>query len=245
MLDMKILANAKGDSYFIKDSSKDYHCKEGVIFKEDLQKPDGSIIKSKLGKEFSVFTPSFYDLYRKISRLAQIIPLKDVGMIIAECGIGKNTVVFDAGSGSGGTSLFIANIAKKVSTFDIREDHLNIVKKNIEFLDLKNITAKLHDIYRSSPDKNADVFILDVPEPWLALENAKDSIKVGGFIVSYSPSIPQAADFVNAVLKDSSLTHLKTVEMIQREWEVNGRKVRPTTAPVGHSGFISFIRRIS
>ncbi|MBI2142611.1 SAM-dependent methyltransferase, partial [Candidatus Woesearchaeota archaeon] len=31
---------------------------------------------------------------------------------------------------------------------------------------------------------------------------------------------------------------------IERQWEVSERKVRPKSAAIGHSGFISFARKI-
>ncbi|MBI4176564.1 MAG: hypothetical protein HY518_05140 [Candidatus Aenigmarchaeota archaeon] len=89
-----------------------------------------------------------------------------------------------------------------------------------------------------------DAVTLDVPEPWKALPHAAAALKAGGFLVSYSPSVPQAADFVNAVLGDASFVHIKTFEIIEREWEISGRKVRPVTAAIGHSGFISIVRKL-
>ena len=86
--------------------------------------------------------------------------------------------------------------------------------------------------------------ILDLPEPWLAIPSAKKALKVGGFLVSYSPSVPQMMDFVNAINKDENFTHIKASEIIEREWEIDGRKVRPRSQQIGHSGFISFARRI-
>ena len=62
--------------------------------------------------------------------------------------------------------------------------------------------------------------------------------------MSYSPSVPQMMDFANAVNKDENFAHVKTSEILEREWEIDGRKVRPRSQQIGHSGFISFARRI-
>ena len=64
-------------------------------------------------------------------------------------------------------------------------------------------------------------------------------------MVSYSPSIPQVIDFVNAVRKNESFVYLKTVEIIEREWEVEERRVRPKSKGIGHSGFLSFARKVT
>ena len=53
------------------------------------------------------------------------------------------------------------------------------------------------------------------------------------------------SDIVNAVRKNDSLAHIKTVELIEREWEAEERKVRPKSKGIGHSGFLSFARKVS
>ena len=258
----KVLIN-KQDKFLVKDQDKDFHTKYGFFKKEDLKKTGSNII-SNTGKEFTVFNPYFIDLYRKIKRDAQIIPLKDIGLIVAETGIDNNSKVVDAGAGSGALCCFLANIAKEVTTYEIREDFIKIVEHNIDFLDLKNtkksvkqisgvpeiqrisehVKIKNKNIYDGIDEKNVDLVLLDLPEPWKAIDAAKKALKIGGFLVSYSPSIPQSADFVNEINKDKNFIHIKTSEIIEREWEIDGRKVRPRSQAIGHSGFISFARRI-
>ena len=150
----------------------------------------------------------------------------------------------DAGSGSGALCCFLANIVKEVTTYEIRGDFIEIVKKNIEFLGLKNIEIKNKSIYEGIDEKNIDLIVLDLPEPWKAIDAAKNGLKIGGFLVSYSPSIPQNMDFINKINKDEDFVHIKTSEVIERTWEIDGRKVRPRSQQIGHSGFISFARRI-
>ena len=242
----KVLITRQGRKFYAKNLDEDLHTQYGFIKKEDLKKAkEGDLLKSNTSKEFFVFNPSFIDLYRKIKRDAQIIPLKDIGYIIAETGISKESKVLDAGSGSGALACFLASIAKEVVTYEIRDDFMEIVKSNIEFLNLKNIKIKKKNIYEEIEDKNVDVAILDVPEPWKALANCAKALKPGGFLVSYSPSVPQVADFVNELRKNDNFVYLKTAEIIEREWEVEERKVRPKSSAIGHSGFISFARKVT
>ena len=125
----KVLITDQGKNSLLKALMKDLHTQYGFVKKEDLKAAkDGSVVKSNTGKEFFVFEPSFIDVYRKIKRDAQIIPLKDVGYIIAETGINKESRILDAGAGSGALSCFLAGIAKEVITYDIREDFIKIVK---------------------------------------------------------------------------------------------------------------------
>ncbi|MBI2656191.1 methyltransferase domain-containing protein [Candidatus Woesearchaeota archaeon] len=241
----KVLITKQGKKFYAKNLDGDLHTQYGFIKKEDLKKAkEGSLLKSNTSKEFFIFSPFFIDLYRKIKRDAQIIPLKDIGLIIAEAGINKESKVLDAGSGSGALACFLASIAKEVATYEIREDFIEIVKSNLEFLGLKNVKIRNKDIYKEIEDKNIDAIILDVPEPWLAIENCSKALKPGGFLVSYSPSVPQVIDFVNAARKNESFVYLKTIEIIEREWEVEERRVRPKSKGIGHSGFLSFARKV-
>lgn len=232
----------KEREYFIKDISKDFHTEKGIV-KKSLLKKNGEI-KTEKNEEFSLMDADYIDLYKRIKRIAQIIPRKDIGRIISETGIGKNSIIVDSGSGSGGLSLFLANIAKKVTTYDIKQEHVDLVNENIKFLGLKNVKSKLHNIYEGIKEKNIDVITLDLPEPWKVIPHAKKALKLGGFLVSYSPCIPQVADFVNEIKNHNEFIHVKTIEIIEREWEVSGRKVRPKSKMMGHSGFLTFIRKI-
>ena len=241
----KVLLTRQGRKFFVKDPDRDVHTQYGFVRKDDIKKAkDGDGLRSNTNKEFFVFSAQFIDIYRKIKRDAQIIPLKDIGLIIAETGINKKSRILDAGSGSGALSCFLAAISKEVITYEIRQDFIDIVKANIDFLGLKNIKIKKVDIYENIDDKNFDLITLDLPEPWKALDNCSRALKPGGFLVSYSPSVPQVSDFVNAIRKNENFVYLKTSEIIEREWEVEERKVRPKSAAIGHSGFLSFARKI-
>jgi len=249
MVNEKILA-VKGNNripqqeYFIRDSEKDFHTQYGFIKASDMKKTDGSRVKSSKEKEYFVFSPGFIDFYRRIKRYTQIIPLKDIGFIISNTGIGKNSVVIEAGCGSGGFSCFISRLVKKITSYDVDDKSIETIKENMKYLGIKNISVKKINIYEKTEDKNADLFLLDVPEPWRAVENASKSLKAGGFLAIYTPSISQMQGAMNEIEKHENLMPLKTVEIVEREWKVEGQIVRPISKSNIHSGFISLIRKI-
>ncbi|MDP2750211.1 MAG: rRNA adenine N-6-methyltransferase family protein [Nanoarchaeota archaeon] len=234
---------AFGDKWFyVKDLEQDYHSQYGYIKKEDLAKKSG-IVKTNTGKELTIFTPSFIDSYRKIKRGPQIISLKDLGLIITQTGINRTSKVLDAGAGSGAVACMLGNLVKQVVTYEIRDDFAEIVSQNIKYLGLKNVLLKKKNIYEGIDEKNLDLIILDLPEPW-NVPDIEKALKIGGFIVSYSPTVPQAMDFVNKISKNENFVHFKTVELIERDWEIIERKVRPMSRMIGHTGFLSFVRRV-
>ncbi len=237
----RVLVSENGNFYYVKSLEQDFHTKEGFIKKEDLQK---SQIISNLNVKFFSFQASFPDVYKKIKRLPQIIPLKDLGFIAAEVGLGKESIIVDAGAGSGAASLFFANIAKEVFTYEIRMDFIEGVEKNIESTKTSNLTIKAKSIYNGIDEKNVDLVMLDLPEPWHAIQHGFDALKSGGFLVSYSPTMPQVQDVVDKINGIEGIIVTKVVEISEREWEVNQRKVRPRSQAIGHSGFIVVARKV-
>ncbi len=234
---------AKAKQYFITDLSKDVHTLYGVISKADLSKPSGSVIKSDSGKEFIVLDASFIDKFKRLRKLPQTIPLKDIGIILAETGLNKDSVVVDGGLGSGALAGALAHVAKSVTSYEIRDDCIKIAEANLKQLGV-SITIKKKSLYDGIDEKDVDVVTVDVPEPWKVVAHAAKALKVGGFLVNYSPNTTQVQEFVNELQKHDSLIHLKTLEIIERLWKVEGRIVHPKGTDIGHSGFISFVRKV-
>lgn len=239
VVDSRRIVLSKFEKHMV-DSTKDFHTQYGVIKKCDFKKK--SIMVGK--EEFFILEPSFIDYYKQIRRLAQIISLKDIGSIITNTGINRDSVVMDAGTGSAGLACFLAKIVKKVVSYDINDEHVVIAKSNIKNLGIKNIELKKGDVFKPAQikEKDMDVFVLDVTEPWKGVKTAEKVLKKGGFLVSYSPNINQVERFVKA-LSDKFL-YEKTVEIIEREWTVKDLVLRPRMKDLGHTGFLSFARII-
>lgn len=239
---MKIVTTEDNQSFIFKN--QDLHTKWGFIRKEEIEKAkSGDALETNKGKKMIVLEAEFIDLYKKIKRGAQIMLPKDISTIIGECGINKNSRVLDCGAGSGGNSCFIASIAKKVYSYEIRADHTKIAQRNADFLGLKNITIKNQDIVEGIKEKDLDVVILDMPEPWTAIDVAKKALKPGGFVVSYSPQITQVSRFVEGINETEGMSYQKTLEIIEREWEVDSKKLRPKFKMLGHTAFLTFSRK--
>jgi tRNA (adenine57-N1/adenine58-N1)-methyltransferase len=239
---MKLLITKENHRFIVKEGS-DMHTNYGMIKAADITNAkNGDTIKSNKGTEFFVMDAEFIDMYARIKRMPQIIPRKDIGLIITEIGLNKDTIVLETGSGSGALGCFLAKICKKVYSYELREDFYNVVKANIEMLGIKNMVLKNKDARLGFSEKNVDAILLDLPAPWEVMESVNKTLKVGGFLVNYSPTIPQVMDFVSNLGDRYSI--IKTSEIIEREWEIIERKVRPLSQQIGHSGFLTFTRKI-
>ncbi|MBW3019448.1 methyltransferase domain-containing protein [Candidatus Woesearchaeota archaeon] len=229
--------------YYVENLNKDFQTAYGIISKKDLNAESGTIVKTDRGKEFIVLDPGYTDEYKELKKLPQTVPLKDIGLIIAETGLDKNSTVVDAGLGSAALAISLARVCKKVTSYEIREDFIKQAKENIDRMGLTNITVKNENI-SGIKEKNLDLVTLDLGEPWKVVENAAKALKVGGYLVCYAINVPQVEEFVSAVKKNKQLFYEKTVEIIERQWQIEDRKVRPKTVAIGHSGFVTFARKI-
>ncbi len=228
------------EEYFI-PVNKDFHG-NGFVVKQDLLEKNGFF---SVGKDsFAVFPGSFNDFFRNIKRKAQIITPKDLGSIIAYTGIGSDSVVMDAGSGSGSSACFLSRFAGKVFSFDVNEENLAVARKNASFLGLDNVFFEEKDVYDEDSFKEGfcNVFLLDVPEPSKAVGTAKKVLKQGGFFVVYAPHISQVQEVVKVLPKNFVVQ--KTIEVIERDWNVSEKSLRPATKDFGHTGFLCFIRKV-
>ena len=235
---------AKEIFYYLSNLDQDAQTPLGSIKKKDLKKKPGSSVKSSQGKEFVLLDTNFIDDLKHIKRLPQTMPLKDIGLIVTTTGINKDSVIVDAGAGSGFLACYLAHLCKKVVTYDVNDKHLAISKENAAFLGLKNITIKKGSIYDKIPEKNADLVVLDVPEPEKAVNTAANALKIGGHVVAYTIHATQLLNFVNAILQDKRFLLVKSSELMERLWKAEKTMVRPKIIPLGHSGFLTFARKI-
>ncbi len=184
----------------------------------------------------------FLEKLKKIRRGPAIILQKDVGVILANTNIDKNSIVLDAGSGCGVLTANLARFVKKVYSYDNRKEFLEIASENIKKFRLRDVVFKNKDVFDKIDEKNLDLITLDIKDSWKALGNCKKSLKKYGELVVYLPNITQVHEFVNKLDKNFKLE--KVIENIQREWVVDERRARPENIGILHTGFLVFVKKI-
>jgi len=222
--------------------SGDLHTNFGLVKEGDIKKSKGRA-KSNKGKEFIVLEPNFPDLIKFMKRGPQMPLVKDIAVILYYSGIGKESKVLDAGTGSGLLDISLSRIAKSVVSYEVKEAVFKLAKKNVESFKLDNVRLKNKDIYEGISEKSLDLITLDLAEPWKALKHAFNALKKGGSLVTYLPSIKQVMQLVSEARKNN-LVVMKTVEVLEREWIVKERVVRPCNDMYGHTAFLTFLRKL-
>jgi tRNA (adenine57-N1/adenine58-N1)-methyltransferase len=208
---------------------------------------DGSRI-SLVGKEYFVFRPGTVELMESLDRNAQIIIPKDAATIILNCDIRSGSAVLEVGAGSGGLTTALLNAVApngKVHTLEFKEENAKLALKNIKRTGLEKYwECTICDARDAKIDMIADVLTMDMPDPWLALDNLYGNLRAGGRICSYVPNMNQAERIVSA-LREKGAAEVFALENIQRGLEVHPGGARPSFEMLGHTGYLIFGRKTS
>lgn len=198
-------------------------------------------------KQFWVLSPSLQDKLQSLKRRAQIILPRDIGHILINCSIESGQTVFEAGIGSGSLTIALANAVApsgKVISYDMREDFIEHAMKNLKQAGFeKFVTTKVRNVTEGIDEKDLDVIILDIPNPWDAVSHAWNALKVGGYFCSFSPLTTQVENTISEIEKNSFI-EIKTYENIQREMIISKHGMRPSFNMLGHTGYLTFARKI-
>jgi tRNA (adenine57-N1/adenine58-N1)-methyltransferase len=232
---------SKAGRWYVKDPSKPFHSSFGEVPVDVLQN-DGKHIIGK--DEYCVFEAEPIDIYRQLGQNVQKITLKDLGFIAAYIGVHSDMTIAESGSGSGGATCFFAPLVKQIYSYDIRDDAAPKIANDLKIMGTDNVTLKTGDVTKVDDIdcEDIDFFLLDVPEPWKAWETMKKTVKVGGWVVGYTPNANQMQEFVNTAPEEFWKEH--SCELIERHWRVRGKICRPETADFSHTAFLTFYRRI-
>jgi len=198
-------------------------------------------------KMFWILKPSLKDKLQSLKRRAQIILPKDAAHIIMNCSIESGNTVLEAGIGSGSLTMALATAVSpdgKVISYDKREDFIEHAMKNLKTAGLeKYVTTQIKDVTKGIDEKNLDAVILDIPNPWDSVDFVWNALSPGGYFCTYSPLLSQVEKTVKKVRKNNFI-EIKTFENIQREMIVSDYGTRPSFDMLGHTGYLTFARKV-
>jgi tRNA (adenine57-N1/adenine58-N1)-methyltransferase len=90
-----------------------------------------------------------------------------------------------------------------------------------------------------------DRVILDLPEPWHAIERVWDALRPGGILLCYLPTVLQVKTLVDSLRDDKRFACIETMETLMRFWHLKGMSARPQHRMVAHTGFLTSARRLA
>ena len=235
------------------EEGREFQTHKGIIkFNEIIGKPFGSVVFSHphdtQGYKFYALKPLPSDYVLHMGRKTQIIYPEDAGLILIYSGIGPGSKVLEAGCGSGALSCILGNFVRPdghIYSYDIREKSLkransNVIKANLQ----EFVSIQYGDILTDNLNHNyLDSVVLDMPQPWRAIERVKKYLKFSGTIVSFSPAIEQVKKTTMA-LKENGFFEINTYELLKRKFQVKENATHPEVRMIGHTGYMTFARKI-
>jgi|UniRef100_A0A7J2U4D0 tRNA (adenine57-N1/adenine58-N1)-methyltransferase len=214
-----------------------------------VNKEIGSQVTTSLNVKAWILQPLLIDYLEKgIKRVTQVIYPKDLGLIILMLGLESGYRVLEAGVGSGNTTMVLAHFVKPqghVFGYENRKEFIEIAKGNLARMGLdKYVTIKYGDIRKGVDERGLDAAIIDIPDPWEALDSLYLALKPSASIAFFIPSMQQLLKLFEAIDEHKGFIDIRAYETLLREIELSRRAIRPSTYMVGHTGFILFARKI-
>jgi tRNA (adenine57-N1/adenine58-N1)-methyltransferase len=226
--------------------SGEFHTHTGVVAHTLLLgEEEGCTVRSTNGARYTAMRPTLADFVLRMPRGAQVIYPKDIGPILVLADIHPGVRVLEAGVGSGALSIAMVRAGADVVGYELRADFAARAVENVSaFLGpeaLERYRVQERDVYEGIDETGLDAVVLDLPEPWQVVGHAEKALRGGGTLVSYTPSITQAAR-LRERLEESDFELASTVEVLQRGWHIEGAAVRPDHRMVAHTGFLTTAR---
>ncbi|MEY2432322.1 MAG: tRNA (adenine57-N1/adenine58-N1)-methyltransferase catalytic subunit [Acidimicrobiaceae bacterium] len=248
--DKVLLIDGKERRYLVTlTDGGEFHSHTGVIAHADIiGSAEGSTFRSSRGSRFTAFRPTLSDFILKMPRGAQVIYPKDLGPILLLADIRPGVRVLESGVGSGALSMAMLRAGADIVGYELRDEFADRAASNVrgflgdEFASRYRI--ELRNCYDGIDETEIDRVVLDLPEPWQVVKHAERALRPGGILVSYTPTIVQAAH-LRETLEDSRFTMAETIEVLHRSWHIEGQSVRPDHRMVAHTGFLTAARLLS
>lgn len=243
-----LLVDPRGRRYLVRlAAGSAFHTHSGVVDHDAvIGCSEGAMVPATTGRRFLVLRPTLAEVVLKMPRGAQVIYPKDLGAILLAADVGPGTRVLEAGVGSGALSMAMLRAGAEVVGYELRPDFAERARANVaDFLGPDAaFSVEVRDVYEGIDASGIDRVVLDLPEPQRVLPHARASLRPGGILLSYLPSITQVAELRGA-LERHGFAMAETAELLRRTWHVESRSVRPDHRMVAHTGFLTTARRLA
>ncbi|MFB6128857.1 MAG: methyltransferase domain-containing protein [Halorhabdus sp.] len=243
---MSVLLVGEGREY-LRERGETLETDLGVLDVPEDAEP-GDTLETHLGTAFEVRALRGPDLFEHFERTGAPMMPRDVGLIVGHTGVAGGDRVLDVGTGTGVLSAYVGRMGASVVTYEQDAEFADVARENMalagveDTVDVRTGDATDH-VDELRDDAPFDVLTLDTADAPTLVEHAPELLADGGFVAVYSPFVESSRDVVETA-RDVGLSGIETLETIQREMDFDDRGSRPSTAGVGHTGYLTFGRLV-
>jgi tRNA (adenine57-N1/adenine58-N1)-methyltransferase len=173
-------------------------------------------------------TPELWTL--ALQHRTEILYCNDISLIVLHLELKPGMVVVESGTGSGSLSTAFARTVAphgKLYTFEFHKERAEAAKIDFKNNGLDDIIRVTHAdacadgfILEGMEQLYADAVFLDLPSPWLAIDQVKKCLKPNKMICSFSPCIEQTQRMCLALEAGGMFYDIITYETIWRPMRV-------------------------
>ena len=248
--DLCLLVDGRGRRHLVDlKPGRTFQFHAGIISHDDIIGADpGGVLRTATGARVIALRPRLADYVLTMRRGAQVVYPKDLGPMIHWGDARPGDTVIDAGTGSGALAMALLTAVGPgghVISIDRRPDHqehaVTVITRFMGGMPA-NLTLVIGDVEEEIARHRPQRVFLDLPEPWHVVEPAAAAMTPDGILTSYLPTVPQVQHLRDALKRSGRFAVVETFETMHREWQFEGRSVRPQSQMVGHTGFITVAR---
>ncbi|WP_142856922.1 tRNA (adenine-N1)-methyltransferase [Salinigranum halophilum] len=235
---------------FVHDD-REYLLAPGAEFGTDLgviEVPEdvapGDTVETHLGTEFVAREPRGPDLFDHFERTGAPMMPRDIGLVMGHTGVSRGDRVLDAGTGTGVLAAYLGRTGADVVSYERDPDFADVARENMALAGVaENVEVRTGDLTDDLDtfEREFDLLTLDTEDAPTAVGRAPDLLVSGGFVAVYSPFVEGTRD-AHLAAREAGLSEVETFETIQRRMDFGERGSRPSTAGVGHTGYLLFGR---
>ena len=240
---MSAVLLVRGDREFLCERGEELQTDLGVLTVPEDVEP-GDVVETHLGEAFQVRRLRGPDLFHHLERSGAPMMPRDVGLVVGHLGIESADRVLDVGTGTGVLAAYLGRIGATVVTYERNAEFADLARRNMATAGVtERVEVRTGDVLEDVGTLSGfDVLTLDTADAPAVVEDGTDLLLPGGMVAAYSPFVEHTRRVVEAA-REAGFTDVRTYETLQREMDFDERGSRPSTAGVGHTGYLTFARR--